>query len=95
MKRVHVARDIVPMADFKAHASRYLRDLHTGRRPLIITQSGKPTAVVLTPEAFDRLCEEQEFVASVRHGLRDAEAGRTITDRQLEREIDEELGPLT
>lgn len=94
MKRVHVSRDIVPMAEFKVHASRYLRHMHEGRRPLIITQNGKPAAVVVTPEEFDRLCEEREFLASVRQGLADADAGRLIDDEALERRLDAEFGPL-
>ena len=95
MKRMKVARDIVPMADFKVHASRYLRDLHANHRPLIITQNGKPAAVVMTPEEFDRLCYEREFVASVREGLADAEAGRVLSSEELERRLDDEFGSLS
>ena len=95
VKRVQISRDIVPMADFKVHAARYLRNLHEGRRPLIITQNGKPAAVVVTPEEFDRLCEEREFLASVRQGLADAEAGRLIDGEELERRLNAEFGPLS
>lgn len=95
MKRVQVSRDIVPMADFKVHASRYVRDLHASHRPLIITQNGKPAAVVMTPEEFDKLCEERDFVAAVREGLSDAEAGRLIDNGELERQLNEEFGPPT
>ena len=95
MKRMKVAQDIVPMADFKIHASRYLRDLHANHRPLIITQNGKPAAVVMTPEEFDLLCYEREFIASVREGLADVEAGRVLTTEEVERRLNDEFGPLT
>jgi len=94
MKRMQVSRDIVPIGQFKVHASKLLRDLRGSRRPMVITQNGKPAAVVMTPEEFDRLCEERQFIGAVRQGLADVEAGRTIDDRELERELDAELGPL-
>jgi prevent-host-death family protein len=95
MKRMQISQDIVPLGQFKVHASAMLRRLRESRRPMVITQSGKPAAVVLTPEEFDRLCEQQQFVASVRRGLADAKAGRVVSDAELERNLDAEFGPLT
>jgi len=47
--------DIIPIAEFKTHASELLRRLHAQRRPLVITQNGKAAAVVLTPGEFEDL----------------------------------------
>jgi len=92
MKSVRIAQDFVPIAEFKTHASRLLRDLTTSGRPLVVTQNGKPTAVVITPDEFDRLRERYNFVKSVEEGLADSEAGRLIDDAELGREITEQFG---
>lgn len=94
MKRLQVSRDIVPLGEFKGHASKLIRGLRGSRRPMVITQNGKPAAVVMTPEEFDRLCEERQFVGAVRQGLADVEAGRVIDDAELERQLNAEFGSL-
>lgn len=55
MRKINVAEDIVPIGHFKTHASEMLEQLRTTRRPIVITQNGRPAAVVLTPEEFDAL----------------------------------------
>ena len=94
MKQLHVSQDIVPIGEFKAHASRLLRDLRNDKRPLVITQNGRPAAVLLTPEEFDRLSEREQFLSAVREGLADSEAGRVISDVDLTDELDRALGPM-
>jgi prevent-host-death family protein len=80
-----VAEDIVPVGEFKAHLAERLRGLQGHGRPLIVTQNGKPAAVVLTPEAFDRLNEQGRFVAAVSQGLKDADEGKFVTDAEFGR----------
>ena len=94
MKPVQIAEDIVPLADFKAQASRLFRQLRREQRPLIITQNGKPAAVLITPEEFDRIGERNRFLEAVREGLADSETGRLIDDSDLDAELDAEFGPL-
>ena len=58
----------------------------------IITQKGRPAAVLLSPEEFDRLTYRERFPAAVREGLADAEAGRVVFDRDLDEAVERELG---
>jgi prevent-host-death family protein len=88
-KPMLVADDIVPIGEFKAHASQMLKRVRSSNRPLVITQNGKPSAVVITPEEFDVLSERRRFIAAVEEGIRDAEAGRIVTTDELERELNE------
>lgn len=94
MKTLQIAEDIVPLADFKAQASRLFRRLQDGQRPLVITQNGKPAGVLITPEEFDRIQEREGFVEAVREGLADSAADRLIDDEDLGAELDAELGSL-
>ena len=92
MKSVQVSRDILPVGELKTHTSRVLRQLRTSRRPIVITLNGKPAAVLITPEEFDRLYERERFVEAVGKGLADAEAGRVVDDEVLSGELDAEFG---
>ena len=87
MKSLQVSEDILPLGVFKARAAQVLRKLREVQRPLVITQHGKPVAVLLTPEEFDRLAAYDRFLAAVQEGLADAEAGRVVTDQALTSDI--------
>jgi prevent-host-death family protein len=89
---INVADDIVPIAEFKAHLSEVVRSLAARRRPYIVTQNGKPAAVLLSPAEFDRLAAQAHFVAAVEEGLADVAAGRTVPDAELGKVLDARFG---
>ncbi len=91
MRPLEVGRDILPIGEFKAHASATVRGLKRRRRPLVITQNGRPAAVLLAPADFDRLTARDRFLAAVEEGLADVEAGRLVSDDELESDLKTEL----
>jgi prevent-host-death family protein len=91
---IQVADDIVPIAEFKAHLSEVVRTLTARRRPVIVTQNGKPAAVVLSPAEFDRIAHQGRFMDAVREGLDDVEQGRVVSDAELGRLLDRRYGAL-
>lgn len=93
MKELQISEDILPVGEFKTHASRVIRRLQETKRPFVITQNGKPAAVLLTPAEFDRLNEHARFLEALDEGLSDSAAGRLIDDATLAGELDEVLGP--
>ena len=77
MAHVRVSEDFVPVSDFKAQTAELLKRVGHTRKPLVITQNGRPAGVLLSPAAYDDLIERTEFATAVRAGLADIEAGRT------------------
>jgi prevent-host-death family protein len=94
MKHLRISEDILPIGEFKTHASRVVRKLQTTRRPLVITQNGKPAAVLLTPDDFDRLNQQARFLHAVDEGLADSQAGKVVDDQTLALELDKNFGPI-
>jgi prevent-host-death family protein len=47
-----LAEDIRPIAELKTKTGRLLRHVQSTRRPLLLTQKGKPTAVLLGVKEF-------------------------------------------
>ena len=83
MKNMLISEDIVPIGEFKAHASSYLSAIAEKRGALVITHNGKPAGVVISPQEFDRLTERQRFLESVAAGLVDSDAGRVMESDEL------------
>ncbi len=84
MKALKVSQDVVTLAEFKSQAATLLARIGTSSQPLLITQNGKPAAVLLSPAEFDRIQEQEDarFVTSVNRGLQDANNGKTLTSAQ-------------
>jgi prevent-host-death family protein len=76
MADLRISESIVPLSDFKAHAADWMRRLRQAGGPVVITQSGRAAAVLLSPEEYDALTERARFVDAVRQGLADTDAGR-------------------
>ena len=91
---IQVSEDIVPIAEFKAHLSEVVRRLLARRRPFIVTQNGRPAAVVLSPAEFDRLSYQARFVASATEGLEDLRQGRVVSNDELTAILDQRFGRL-
>ena len=94
MRELQISEDILPVGEFKTKVSRVLRRLQATRRPFVITQNGKPAAVLLAPEEFDRLNEHARFIEALDEGLADSVAGRVVEDGELTRELDEKFGAV-
>lgn len=75
MRAIRISEDIVPVSEFKAQAAEYLHRITATGQPIIITQNGKAAGVLLSPAEFDRLSEQDRFVAAVQEGLADADTG--------------------
>jgi PHD/YefM family antitoxin component YafN of YafNO toxin-antitoxin module len=59
-----------------------------------VTRNGKPAAVLLAPEEYDRHICRARFLTAVDEGLREARAGRIVSDDDLGRRLDEESGTI-
>jgi prevent-host-death family protein len=91
---IQVAEDILSIAELKAHLSQVVRELRERRRTVVITQKGKPAAVVVSPEEYDRLCHQARFLSAINEGLEDLASGRVLSDQELGVVLDERYGPL-
>jgi PHD/YefM family antitoxin component YafN of YafNO toxin-antitoxin module len=54
---------------------------------MVITQNGRPAAVLLSPSEFDRLLEKHRFLLSVASGLEDAESERVMDTTELKKRL--------
>jgi len=68
--------DDVPAADLQTRAEGLLEQVRTTRRPVVVTQEGKGTAVLVDLESYRSLLEEIDLLRDVHRGLADFEAGR-------------------
>jgi prevent-host-death family protein len=85
MRDINVSDGIVPLGEFKTGASKIIRDIAGSDEPLVITQNGRPAAVLMSPTAFQELRERQDFLETVAEGIADSEAGRVVDQKKVRR----------
>ena len=67
--------------------AKWLNTAKNTGQPLIITQNGRPAAVLLSPEEFDNLQYNKLFVDSVTRGISDIETGKVYETQQLKEKL--------
>ena len=87
--RLNISTDIIPIGEFKKQMANWLKITRNTGRPLIITQNGKPAAVVISPEEFDNLQYTNRFMQSVNQGLKDITSGNTFSTEQIKNKLEQ------
>jgi prevent-host-death family protein len=93
MKPLFVADNIVPIGEFKAHAAGHLDRLRDTGDPMVLTQNGRPAAVLLAPDEYDAMCERERFLSDIAAGIADAESGATLEPAAVRARLAERRRP--
>jgi prevent-host-death family protein len=83
--------DIVPISDLRQDASAILKRVRSSREPLVITQRGRATAVMLSVDAYERSEEERQILLALARGERELQAGKGPSLDSVLREADKFL----
>jgi antitoxin YefM len=73
-----LTEDIQPAADLQSRAEGLLRQVRDTRRPVVLTEEGRGTAVLVDIASYQSLLEELDLLRDVHRGLADVEAGRVV-----------------
>lgn len=75
----------VSVTELRQHAGRVLRRACGSNQPIVVTEKGKPQAVLLSLAAYAdlRASPEREMLRSIRRGRREIAAGRFSTLDQV------------
>ncbi len=87
MKQFNISKDIIPISEFKANLSKWLKNIQNTGHPLVITQNGRPAGVLLSPSEYDELVYKRDFLDSVKRGISDAESGNVYSTKELKKEL--------
>jgi len=67
---------IVPITDLRQDATAIVDRASKTREPIVITQRGRPTAVMVSVEAYERDQHELELLRLLARGEKEIEAGK-------------------
>jgi prevent-host-death family protein len=67
--------NIIPVSDLRQDAANLLKQLKNSNDPLIITQRGRATAVLIGVDAYEKSEHEKELLRLLAKGEREIELG--------------------
>ena len=84
--RVQISKDIQSLTNFRRQSGKFLKQLKTSKRPMVLTVNGQAEAVVQDAEAYQRLLNiaaRADVHEAIRQGLDDIAQGRTRPAREF------------
>ncbi len=78
MKRIILNQDIHPLSEFRANAAALIEQVRSTKRPMVITQHGKSSAVILDVQEYEALLEKIEILEEVQIAETQLEQGLGI-----------------
>lgn len=79
---------IVPISDLRQDTAAVLKKLQGSREPLVITQRGRATAVLLNVDAYERSQRERELLRLLALGEKEIAKGQGYSFESVLREAD-------
>ena len=67
---------LVPVSDLRQDVAAVPKRLHASREPLVITQRGRATAVLLSVDAYERREQERALLQLLARGEKEIAAGK-------------------
>lgn len=86
MTRMNLEEDIQPLSEFRADAAGMIERVRETRRPLVLTQRGHSSAVVLAVGEYERLMEEVELLRDIHRAVGQIEEGLGVPHEEAKRQ---------
>jgi prevent-host-death family protein len=70
--------DVRPISDLRTKTAELLAQIQQTGRPILFKDNGKPAAVLLSPESFEKKMEKEELALLLEEGEAEIAAGKAI-----------------
>jgi len=77
LNRIQLNEDIIPISEFRYNVSDVIKKTKSTKRPVLITQNGKGSVVMIDVNEYERLMETLEITKAIKRAEGDIKAGKT------------------
>jgi prevent-host-death family protein len=87
MKRINLDEDIKSLSDFRVNAASYVKRVRKTKRPMVITQHGKSSAVLLDVTEYEALMEKLEVLQDIHLAQEQIASGKSFKHTDAKNEV--------
>lgn len=83
MVRIDLDKDVKPISEFRANATSLIDQVNKTKRPLVITQHGKSSAVILDVREYEALLDKIELLSDLAEAEEDIKNKRVYSSDKI------------
>jgi antitoxin YefM len=83
MERIELDKDVKPISEFRANATNLIEQVNKTKRPLVITQHGKSSAVLLDVKEYEALLDKIELLSDLAEAEEDIKNKRVYSNEKI------------
>lgn len=87
MSKIQLDQDIRSLSDFRANAASYIERVKSKRRPLVLTQHGKSSAVLIDVEDYQNLLDKIQLLEELSAARKELDNGEGISHEEFFSEL--------
>jgi prevent-host-death family protein len=85
MQKIHFEQDIQPLSTFRSNMSYYINKIKKTKRPLIITQNGKSSAILLDVHEYQSMIDKIEVLEDIKLAEEQISSGKGISHSKVKK----------
>jgi len=87
MSQIKLDQDIRSLSDFRANAASYIERVKSQRRPLVLTQHGKSSAVLIDVEDYQKLLDKIQLLEELSTARKELDNGEGVSQEEFFSEL--------
>lgn len=87
MYKIQLDQDIQPLSEFRSKVAFYFDKVKRTKRPLIITQNGKSSAILLDVSSYQSLVNKLEVLEDIKLAEDQIAQGMEISHREVKKKF--------
>ncbi len=87
MRHINIEDDIKPLSEFRANSANFIKHIKKTKRPLILTQHGKSSAVLVDVAEYQATIEKLELLQEIQLAEKQIVEGKTLSNTQVKKRI--------
>ena len=87
MPRISLDSDIHPMSEFRSNFSSFIDQIHKTKRPIVITQHGRSSAVLMDVSQYEKMVDKLEMLDDIERATRELGEGKGISQSNAKRHL--------
>jgi len=91
MAKIKLSEDIRPLTEFRSNMAAVIGQVRETGRPVVLTEHGRSTAVLLGVRDYEALVEELELLRDVRTSEQQLAAGKAVAQTRARSELKRRL----
>lgn len=87
MSNIQLDQDIRSLSDFRANAASFIERVKSNRRPLVITQHGKSSAVLIDVEDYQKMLDKIQLLEELAAARNELDNGEGLSHKDFMKEL--------